>query len=97
MSEDQPERRRDQEQNGLQKLADSALLKVTTAFLTFFMVPLVWRIADMLTEMNTKAAIMELRVAKLESLVPGTSAMNQQQHDDIENLKYRMSTLEGKR
>lgn len=95
MADDNTERRRDG--NGLAKFADSALLKVATAFLTLIMVPLVWRIADMLSDLNTKSAIMELRVGKLEALVPGSQAVHQQQHDDIQDLKYRITTLETKR
>lgn len=78
----------------VQKVADSALLKIATAFVTLFMVPLVWRIADSMTEMRTNGALMELRVSRMEALVPTRTQALQELHDTVGGLTYRVGELE---
>lgn len=86
-----PERR---EQGQFSKLADSATLKLVTAFVTLFMVPLVWRIADTLTDMRTNATLMELRVHQLEILVPTRTDQIKVLNDSVLGLTYRVGDLE---
>lgn len=99
--DDRDTRSRQPEATSLQKLADSALLKLVTAFVTMFMVPLVWRIADAMTEMRTNAAIIEIRVKTMENRVPQREAQLGELHDfqvngttAIADLKTRMTQLE---
>lgn len=94
-------RSRQPEVTSLQKIADSALLKLVTAFVTMFMVPLVWRIADAMTEMRTNAAIIEIRVKTMENLAPQHTLQLGELHDfqvngttAIADLKARITDLE---